>query len=77
MPPSASSAVVGVEVGVGYGRGLLTGSGPVPASQWRAVGDLPVEVVTRHRLTIDRRVVQEIGLSFPPEVLARADQVIE
>ncbi len=39
-------------------------------------GDLPVEVVTRHRLTVNRRVEREIGVTVPPDVLARADQVI-
>ena len=39
-------------------------------------GDLPVEVVTRHRLTVNRRVAREIGVAVPPDVLARADRVI-
>jgi putative ABC transport system substrate-binding protein len=39
-------------------------------------GDLPIEVVTRHRLTVNRRVAREIGVTVPPDVLARADQVI-
>ena len=39
-------------------------------------GDLPVEVVRTHRLVINQRNARETGLTFPPEVLARAEKVI-
>lgn len=39
-------------------------------------GDLPVEVVTTHRLVINQRNARETGVTFPPDVLARAEKVI-
>jgi len=40
------------------------------------VDELPVDMVTRHRLTVNRGVAREIGVTTPPELLARADRVI-
>ena len=40
-------------------------------------GDLPIEVVNEHKLSIDLRVAREIGVTIPPEVLARAQNVTE
>ena len=40
-------------------------------------GDLPIEVVTRHRLVINQRVAREIGISVPSTVLARADRLVD
>jgi putative ABC transport system substrate-binding protein len=40
-------------------------------------GDLPVEVLKRHHLTINLKTAREIGVTIPPEVLKRADQVIQ
>ncbi|MBV9634039.1 MAG: hypothetical protein JOZ40_05365 [Methylobacteriaceae bacterium] len=62
-----SSLVDGVRLMAKQADRVLRGARP---------GDLPVEVVTRHRLTINRRVAREIGVTVPPDLLARADQVV-
>ena len=62
-----SSLVDGVRLMAKQADRVLRGAQP---------GDLPVEVVTRHRLTINRRVARQIGVTIPPDVLARADQVV-
>ena len=52
----------------GYVDKILKGARPA---------DLPVEVVVRHELVINVGTAREIGVTIPPEVLKRANQVIQ
>ena len=40
-------------------------------------GDLPVEAITRYELIVNLRTAREIVATIPPEVLKRADRVIQ
>jgi putative ABC transport system substrate-binding protein len=70
--------------------GLLLAYGTNPVTQYRRAAtyihkilqgakaaDLPVEEPTKFELTINMKTAKALGLTIPPSLLLRADQVIE
>ena len=85
IPSSGNLSVEGTR----RGRGLAS-YGPNLAAIWRQSAiivakvfkgvkpaDLPVEQPTKFELVMNLRTANSLGLSIPPSVLLRADEVIE
>jgi len=82
--PSLYGAVEYAEAGgfIGYGQRVLDnfhGAATYVDKILKGArpGDLPIEQPMRLELAINRRTAKAIGLSIPPELLLRADKVIE
>jgi putative ABC transport system substrate-binding protein len=66
---------------IAFGASLAAAAGRMAGMVDRVLrgarpGDLPIEVVTEHRMVVNLGVAHALGVTIPPEVLGRADEVI-
>jgi len=67
---------------IAYGTSILDTLPPLPRYVDRILkgakpSDMPIEVITRHSVIFNLRTARAIGTTISPELLKRADQVIE
>jgi putative ABC transport system substrate-binding protein len=43
----------------------------------RKPGDLPVQLPTKFEMVVNRKAATALGLTVPPSIMLRADEVIE
>jgi putative ABC transport system substrate-binding protein len=66
---------------IAYGTSVVDAVGRMPAYMDKVLkgakpGDLPVEVVARYKLIINLKTAHKIGVTIPPKVFKKADQII-
>lgn len=80
--PTMSPAGWGSTALVSYGTSILDATRRIPDYVDRILkganpADLPIEVVTRRRLVVNLKMARDVGVTIPPGILERADQVIQ